>query len=56
MKLFTRHLERYTPADPLYEEYVDKRGRTKRRKVRRLLSTSHIVPPDPSPPAVAPPM
>lgn len=32
MKLFTRHLEHYTPADPLYEEYVDKRGRTKRRK------------------------
>ncbi|KAF8269562.1 hypothetical protein EI94DRAFT_1778227 [Lactarius quietus] len=32
MKLFTRHLEQYTPADPLYEEYVDKRGRTKRRK------------------------
>lgn len=34
MKLFAHHLEHYTPADPLYEEYVDKRGRTKRRKVR----------------------
>lgn len=33
-QLFARHLEQYTPADPLYEEYVDKRGRTKRRKVR----------------------
>jgi hypothetical protein len=32
MKLFAHHLEHYTPADPLYEEYVDKRGRTKRRK------------------------
>jgi len=32
MKLFARHLEQYTPSDPLYEEYVDKRGRTKRRK------------------------
>ncbi|KAI0303822.1 hypothetical protein B0F90DRAFT_1569487, partial [Multifurca ochricompacta] len=32
IKLFARHLEQYTPADPLYEEYVDKRGRTKRRK------------------------
>ncbi|KAI9440049.1 hypothetical protein H4582DRAFT_1944698 [Lactarius indigo] len=31
-KLFARHLEQYTPADPLYEEYVDKRGRTRRRK------------------------
>jgi len=33
-KLFARHLEQYTPTDPLYEEYVDKRGRTRRRKVR----------------------
>jgi len=32
IKLFARHLEHYTPEDPLYEEYVDKRGRTKRRK------------------------
>ncbi|KAI0264499.1 hypothetical protein BC834DRAFT_883395 [Gloeopeniophorella convolvens] len=31
-KLFARHLQQYTPADPLYENYVDKRGRTKRRK------------------------
>lgn len=37
MKLFSRHLEHYTPEDPLYEEYVDKRGRTKRRKVRLCL-------------------
>ncbi|KAH8994870.1 hypothetical protein EDB92DRAFT_236142 [Lactarius akahatsu] len=32
IKLFARHLEQYTPTDPLYEEYVDKRGRTRRRK------------------------
>ncbi|KAN0138967.1 hypothetical protein V8E53_003355 [Lactarius tabidus] len=32
LKLFSRHLEHYTPTDPLYEDYVDKRGRTKRRK------------------------
>jgi hypothetical protein len=34
LKLFSRHLEHYTPSDPLYEDYVDGRGRTKRRKVR----------------------
>ena len=54
VKLFSRHLEHYTPEDPLYEEYVDKRGRTKRRKVRPLYSTrhisSHLVPPSRSPP------
>jgi hypothetical protein len=43
MKLFTRHLEHYTPADPLYEEYVDKRGRTKRRKVRHRCLSSHLI-------------
>ena len=56
LKLFTRYLEHYTPADPLYEEYVDKRGRTKRRKVRRHYPTSYIVPPSRSLPAVVPPI
>lgn len=44
-RLFARNLEQYTPADPLYEEYVDERGRTKRRKVRLLScpATSHLV-------------
>lgn len=32
-KLFEKHLAQYAPADPLYETYVDKRGKTKRRKV-----------------------
>ncbi|KAB5591506.1 hypothetical protein CTheo_5063 [Ceratobasidium theobromae] len=32
LKVFEEHLKNYTPADPLYEEYVDERGRTKRRK------------------------
>jgi len=32
MKLFEKHLEQYTPADPLYEEYTDAKGRTKRRR------------------------
>jgi hypothetical protein len=26
------YMERYTPADPMYEEYTDKKGRKKRRK------------------------
>jgi hypothetical protein len=32
-KLFAAHIEQYAPADPLYEYYVDKKGRKKRRKV-----------------------
>jgi len=32
-KLFERHLEQYAPVDPLYETYVDKNGKQKRRKV-----------------------
>jgi hypothetical protein len=33
LKLFEKHLEQYTPADPLYEEYTDEKGKKKRRKV-----------------------
>jgi len=32
LSLFQRHLENYAPQDPLYETYVDNKGRTKRRK------------------------
>jgi len=31
-KLFAKHLERYTPEDPLYEFYTDNKGKQKRRK------------------------
>ncbi|KAI0775238.1 hypothetical protein BD413DRAFT_611564 [Trametes elegans] len=31
-KLFERNLQQYQPADPLYETYVDKKGRQRRRK------------------------
>ncbi|KZT07584.1 uncharacterized protein LAESUDRAFT_724533 [Laetiporus sulphureus 93-53] len=31
-KLFEKHLQNYTPEDPLYETYTDKRGRQRRRK------------------------
>jgi hypothetical protein len=34
LKLFEKHLQRYEPADPLYEIYTDDSGRQKRRKVR----------------------
>jgi len=30
--LFEKHISNYQPVDPLYEEYVDKKGRTRRRK------------------------
>jgi hypothetical protein len=32
-KLFERNLQQYQPADPLYETYIDKKGRERRRKV-----------------------
>ncbi|KAI0071989.1 hypothetical protein K474DRAFT_1668362 [Panus rudis PR-1116 ss-1] len=31
-KLFERNIEHYTPVDPLYETYTDKKGRQKRRR------------------------
>ncbi|KAF7977163.1 hypothetical protein HWV62_4591 [Athelia sp. TMB] len=30
--LFAKHLEQYSPADPLYEEYTNSKGKKKRRK------------------------
>lgn len=33
--IFARNLKQYEPKDPLYETYVDDRGRQRRRKVRR---------------------
>ena len=35
-KIFERHIKQYEPKDPLYEEYVDDRGRQRRRRVRGL--------------------
>ncbi|KAG9095372.1 hypothetical protein FRC06_009858 [Ceratobasidium sp. 370] len=32
LKVFEKHMNNYTPADPLYEEYTDERGRKMRRK------------------------
>lgn len=32
--LFEKHMKDYEPADPMYETYVDKKGKTRRRKVR----------------------
>lgn len=32
LKLFTKHLEQYSPQDPLYEEYTDEKGKKKRRR------------------------
>jgi hypothetical protein len=39
-KLFEKHLEQYAPSDPLYEFYVDDRGKKQRRKVSKLLIIS----------------
>ncbi|KAK7437956.1 hypothetical protein VKT23_018391 [Stygiomarasmius scandens] len=32
MALFERHLEQYSPADPMYETYTDNKGKQKRRR------------------------
>jgi len=39
-KLFEKHLEKYAPADPVYETYTDKRGKQKRRKRQLPLGLS----------------
>ncbi|CCM02229.1 uncharacterized protein FIBRA_04309 [Fibroporia radiculosa] len=31
-KLFAKHIQQYEPADPLYEDYTDERGRRRKRK------------------------
>ncbi|CAE6363650.1 unnamed protein product [Rhizoctonia solani] len=31
-KVFERHMQNYTPSDPLYEEYTDEHGKKRRRK------------------------
>jgi len=32
LQLFQKHIKQYEPVDPMYETYVDNRGRTKRRR------------------------
>jgi len=32
LTVFEKHMKNYEPADPLYEEYVDNKGKTRRRK------------------------
>jgi hypothetical protein len=32
LSIFAKHMKNYEPVDPLYEDYVDKKGRTRRRK------------------------
>lgn len=32
-KLFERHLQQYAPTDPMYESYVDAKGKERRRRV-----------------------
>jgi hypothetical protein len=55
--LFEKHLDKYTPADPMYEEYVDAKGKKRRRRVSALLlpvGTSALTP-SPRPAARDPP-
>ena len=33
LKLFEQHLRQYEPADPVYETYIDNKGKERRRKV-----------------------
>jgi len=43
IKLFAKHIEQYTPQDPMYEEYADERGRKKRRKVRLVTTLPTLL-------------
>ena len=40
-KVFERNLQNYEPKDPLYETYVDSKGRERRRKVRMVWRGDH---------------
>jgi hypothetical protein len=44
-KLFAKHLEKYTPEDPLYEFYTNKHGKQKRRKVKLSFFKKFTPPP-----------
>ena len=44
LKLFAQHMKQYEPTDPVYEEYIDKKGRKRQRKVSSL---SQVVCHDP---------
>jgi len=44
-RLFEQHLEQYSPQDPLYEFYINDRGKKKRRKVSAMAIISHISSP-----------
>ena len=33
LSVFEKHLKNYEPEDPYYEEYVDKKGKKRTRKV-----------------------
>lgn len=38
LALFEKHLEQYSPQDPMYEEYTNNKGKKKRRRVRIITS------------------
>jgi len=42
-KLFAQHMEKYAPADPLYEHYTDPQGVQKRRKVCLPFSSEPLI-------------
>ena len=43
-KVFERNLQNYEPKDPLYETYVDSKGRERRRKVRTVRCGAPTIP------------
>ena len=42
-KLFEAHMEKYAPADPLYEYYIDDRGKKRKRRVRYILLFLFVI-------------
>ena len=42
LKLFEQHVNKYSPEDPVYETYIDKNGKERKRKVCVTFPTTRL--------------
>jgi hypothetical protein len=42
LAVFAKHMDNYTPSDPYYEVYTDKKGREKRRRVSQKANPNYM--------------
>lgn len=42
LKLFEQHVNKYSPEDPVYETYIDKNGKERKRKVCATFPTTRL--------------